>query len=116
MKRLFVSIMLILLLTTSVLAAPASLSSGLKTADAAIVTTSVLVTGVLIITNGTDNAAIIVYDNASAATGTVLFKGTVAGAANFGGATWETPVRAKNGIYVDITGTDAAYIIYYNID
>lgn len=70
-------------------------------------------TGCLIVTNGTNDADIIVYDNATTASGTILWQGKVAGASNFGGATWEIPVRYNNGIYVNVTGTGATYIIYY---
>ena len=101
---------------TSLAAGPAAKASGLKTSDGLIKAAPVLLTGVLIITDGTNPATAILYDNASAATGTVLFKGTVPGAANFGGATWEVPIRPANGIYLDISGTDAAVIVYTNVD
>lgn len=91
----------------------ATRSSGLKSVDAAIATTGGALTGVLVLTDGTNDATIVVYDHASAASGTVLFKGKVAGASNFGGATFEVPLRYSNGVYADVTGTGANYIIYY---
>jgi predicted ribonuclease toxin of YeeF-YezG toxin-antitoxin module len=88
-------------------------SSGLKTGDALIATGIKNLCGVLIISDGNNDASIVVYDSASGATGTVLFKGTVAKAANFGGATFGNVVRTTKGIYADMTGTGASYIIYY---
>jgi len=88
-------------------------SSGLETSDAAVVAAKCLFYGVEIITDGTNAASIIVYDNASAASGTEVFKGTVAGANNFGGVTFEHPVEMFNGIFVDVSGTGAAYIVYW---
>ncbi len=85
--------------------------SGLKTSDSAVVSTAVLFCGIEIITDGTNAATVVVYDNASAASGTEMFKGTVAGASNFGGGFVYAP--ASKGIYVDVTGTGAAYIVYY---
>ena len=66
-----------------------------------------------IVTDGTNAATCIVYDNASAASGTVLFKGVVAGASNFGGGEWVNGVRASSGLYLDHNGTGAACIVYY---
>ena len=67
--------------------------------------------GILIVTNGSNDASVIVYDNASTASGTELFKGTIAAASNFGGGfVYSTAVK---GIYVDVSGTGAAYIVYY---
>lgn len=115
MKRVF-AILAVLLIAFPAFAAPIGgcNSSGLKTSDAAVLASPGWFCGVEIVTDGTNAATVIVYDNASAASGTVLFKGTVAGASNFGGATYDIPVRAPNGIYVDVTGTNAAYIIYFD--
>jgi len=92
-----------------------SRSSGLQTADAAITTAGGYMTGVAIVTDGTNDATVVVYDNGASAAGTVLFKGKVSGASNLGGATFEIPIQYDDGIYVDVTGTGAAYIVYYQI-
>ena len=118
MKKI-IAILVILTLCLTTLAYAQGLrarSSGLKTEDAAIATVRGSLTGVLVITDGTNAASIIVYDHATAATGTVLFKGTIAGTANFGGATFGVSVRYMNGVYADIGGTGASYIIYYSTD
>jgi hypothetical protein len=90
-----------------------SITSGIKTASAIICTESALFYGVEIITDGTNAATIIVY-NSQDATGPVLFKGTVPGSSNFGGSTYETPVRAGAGIYVAISGTGASCVVYFD--
>lgn len=89
---------------------PASTST-LKTADAAIKAAPGVLLGVVVLTDGTNDATLTIYDNASAASGDELFKAIVPAAdrtlvARLG-------VRATNGIYADISGTGAAYIVYY---
>ena len=91
-----------------------NLSSGLQTADAVVSDRRSILTGVNIITNLTADVTVIIYDNASAASGVVLYKRIVTGTLdsiydNLG----DDGVRAKNGIYVDVTGAGAAYIVHY---
>ena len=66
-------------------------------------------------TGGTNDATLIIYDNASAASGTELFKVVVTGAND--GAYFELPeggIRAKNGLYADVTTAGGgAYIVHY---
>ena len=93
-----------------------SYSSGLKTADAVIRVDKAIATGVQIITDGTNDATLILYDNASAASGTEIFKIVVTGTDD------ALPINlpnngmyCKNGIYADITvaaGT-AGYIVFF---
>ena len=90
-----------------------SYSSGLKAADAVIATGVNRVNAVTLITDGTNAASIILYDNASAASGKELAKVTAAGADNTKHILFENPVRAENGIYADVTGTGAGYIVYF---
>lgn len=116
MKRLLIFVLLFILLLPVVgfpQARQASTGSGLKTSDALIRTGSGYLSGILIITNGSNDASVVVYDNTSAS-GTKLFQGTVSAASNFGGATWEIPIRFQTGLYIDVTGTGASYITYYD--
>ena len=113
MKKLFTIILFILLSASAAFAQNHIISSGLTTSSAAIVASPCLFHGVEIITDGSNAATVTVYDNASAASGTVVFKGTVAGASNFGGAMFPNPVEMFNGIYVGVSGTGAAYIPYW---
>jgi hypothetical protein len=85
------------------------------TASAAIVAHGkVLLTSVLVITNGTDAATVILYDKPSA-TGidpaNKLWESTVAGASGYGGRNWTFPVRCSAGIYCSISGTGASAIV-----
>lgn len=89
------------------------LSSGLRTADAAIYVGRGTLNSVSIITDGTNAATVTLYDNASAATGNVLFKGVVPGANSSETVAWNLAVRCLNGIYADVSGTGAAYVVYY---
>lgn len=90
------------------------LSSGSKTADALILTGKGVLKDIVLNTDGTNNATIVVYDGTSA-TGTTLFTGTCL-AANI------TCVVSLNrkvsiGIYADITTAGSlAYTIGYRKD
>jgi hypothetical protein len=117
MKRFLLTLILAITLLMGVgdvwaQSATSGASSGLKTTSAAIATSAGVLTGALIITDGSNAATLTLYDHASTNSGTVLFKATVAGASNFGGATWEIPIRYKNGIYAVISGTGANYVVY----
>lgn len=90
-----------------------SRSSGLKTADAVIATGRNRINAVTLITDGTNAANVIVYDNASAASGVVLAKVSASGAQNTMHVIFENPVVAEDGVYADVTGTGAGYIVYY---
>lgn len=88
----------------------ASEGSGEQTADGIVHTGACYITSILIITNGTDDATVILYDN-TAASGTVRWEQTVAGANNYGGKDWSYPKFFAIGIYADVTGTGASYIV-----
>ena len=105
-------IMAIVLTAFSAFAFDGSIGSGEKTVDSLIYSNPCYITGVYIITNGTNDAKVIIYDNTTAA-GTVRWEQTVAGTDNYGGRDWSYPKRFDNGIYVDVTGTGASYIIEY---
>ncbi len=90
-------------------------TTGLLTADTAVLAKAGYFYGIEVITNGVDDSTVIVYDNASAATGTVIFKAKVAAASNFGGGIFNIPIEVKNGIYVDITSVSPNFIVYYKV-
>lgn len=111
--------MLVLLLVPSICWAPpldVCKSSGRRTSDAAILASAGVLCGVLIETNGAADATVVVWDNATT-TGTAetdeLFKMIVVGADYRGGVAYPLPIAASDGLYVDVTGAGAAYIIYY---
>ena len=90
-----------------------SRSSGLKTADAAICPCRSRINAVTLLGDGTNAVSLILYDNASAASGTVLAKVTQLATARLTHILFDNPVFAENGIYADVTGTGAEYIVYY---
>ena len=113
-SAILVLILALLFLTTGAKAQGFNCSSsGLKTDDALIASGIKQLCGIMVITNGSNDATIILYDSGTGANGTVLFKATIASAANFGGATFTNVIRTTKGIYADVTGTGAAYIVYY---
>ena len=87
------------------------------TSSAAIVAHgNVLLTSVLVITNGSDAATVILYDKPSdtgiAATNKI-WEGTVPGATQYGGRNWTFPVKCSAGIYCAISGNGASAIVEY---
>lgn len=90
-----------------------SRSSGLKNADAVISGGRNRINAITLLGDGTNAASLILYDNASAASGTVLAKVTQLATARLTHILFDNPVFAENGIYADVTGTGAEYIVYY---
>lgn len=68
--------------------------------------------GVKVITNGADDATVMLYDSASAS-GKKLDETTVVGADNYGGFVTPDVIECTIGIYASITGTGASCFIYY---
>lgn len=85
-----------------------------QTADAAVSDKPAKIHAV-ILNPGSDASSLIIYDNASAASGNVLVK--LVGAANTSSVsvTFDCPVAANTGIYVDVTGTAASYVVVYSL-
>ena len=90
----------------------AAISSGEQTSSTAVLTGSGCITGIKVITDGTNDATLIVYDN-TAASGTVVDETKVNGANHYGGRNVIFPIKVDNGIYAAISGTGASYIIEY---
>lgn len=89
------------------------LSTGLITSSAVVSTHKDYLNGLLVVTDGTNTATVIVYDNASAASGTILAKLVVAGASNTSSFLPVRGIQASNGLYVSISGTGAAAQVLY---
>jgi hypothetical protein len=92
---------------------PTNKSSGELTADTLITTGKAVLAGVQIITDGTNDATLVIYDN-TAASGTEVFKQVVAGA-DLSLPFWFSSggIRCDTGMYCDVTGTGASYIVYF---
>lgn len=90
-----------------------SRSSGLKTTDAVIATGRNRINAITLLGDGTNAASLIVYDHPSSASGVVLAKVTALATARFTHVIFENPVVAEDGIFADVTGTGAEYIVYF---
>ena len=89
-----------------------SRSSGLKTADAVIVAGRSRINAITLI-GGSTASSVVLYDNAAAASGTVVGKATQATQNVTTHIIFENPVICEDGIYADVTGTGAEYIVYF---
>ena len=117
MKRILLTLTLLLLLIAPAFAIEPSVSSGEQTISKVIYTVpsrgvKCYLAAVKVITNGTDNAKVII-DDSTDGTGTVKDETTVVGGDHWGGRTWPYPVRMTTGIYVTVSGTGASYIVEY---
>lgn len=91
-------------------------SSDRKTADAAITAIGGYLHGIMLENDGTNACNVIIYDNATAASGLILAKVALPASSTIltQYVTFNNPVSANKGIFVDVTGTGAAYIVYYS--
>lgn len=90
-----------------------SRSSGLRTTDLAVWTGRAQLSGLTVLTDGTNAATVTIYDNTTNS-GLVLAKLIVAGAdrtqyQDFG----SRPVVGEIGLFADVSGTGAEYIVYH---
>ena len=68
--------------------------------------------GIIIMTDGTNNCKVIIYDGTSAS-GVVKYETTVKGADHYGGRIWVFPLSIEVGVYVVASGTGGSYILEY---
>ena len=90
-----------------------SRSSGLKTTDAVIAVGRNRINAITLLADATNAASVIIYDDASSATGTVLAKVKVVAGGVLQHVIFENPVITEAGIFADVTGTGAEYIVYF---
>jgi hypothetical protein len=86
-------------------------SSGLKTSDGVIYAGPCRLKGVQVGADGTNAATAILYDNASAASGTVVSKVIVD--ATLTHENHAMDIICNNGLYLDIGGTGAEVIVEF---
>lgn len=91
-------------------------SSGRKTSDTAISAAPSYLHGLILENDGTNASSVIIYDNASAASGTILAKILLPASSTVLSlpVTFNNPVMANNGIYADVSGTGCAVTVYYS--
>jgi len=114
MKKLLSAILGIFLFASIALGATwYSISSNEQTASANIYASACYVAGLHIMTDGTNDAVVMMYDSATTTTTHKIIEFTVVGADNYGGKVWRWPVKVEHGIYVTVSGTGASYIVEY---
>jgi len=117
MKRLLLIVFVVFCFASSAQGELAStaITTGEQTADGAMFSGSANITAIQVITDGTNDGKVVVYDN-TAGSGKVVFECTVTGASHYGGRVFVPPIEVYTGIYADISGTGASYIIEYARD
>lgn len=90
-------------------------SSGLIAASTTVVKAAASrLNSVSAISDGTNIATVVVYDNASAGTGTVLAKAVATANCPTVAVSFKNPVRADNGITVVVSGTGSGAVLSYD--
>lgn len=90
-------------------------SSDLKSADAAISAVGGYVHAIVLIPDGTNACSLVIYDNATTNSGIVLAKLVLPATQTAPQVVaLNNPISANKGIYADVTGTGANYIVYYS--
>lgn len=89
-----------------------SVSSGVLSADTLLFTGRNRINALTIFTDGTNAATVALYDNTSAAS-KIAVQGKCLGASLVNHIIFENPVYVENGIYADVTGTGASFIVFY---
>jgi len=119
MKKLFVLVSVFCLLSLGISSSVyawttnpvRSVSSGEQTADATVVSGTCYIVSVLVVTDGTNDAKLVLKAGGSG--GTVQYETTVIGSDHYGGRLWTFPVEFVTDCYADVTGTGASYIVEY---
>jgi hypothetical protein len=88
-------------------------SSGLKSADAQILTGSGQCISIIAIGDGTNEATIDVYDGTSSS-GTLIAKIVVDAGAVYESFSPSYPIQVTTGIYLDVTGTGAKAVVHFS--
>lgn len=89
-------------------------SQGLKTASAVISRYPCVVTDLAVFTDGTNTVTVTLYNSSTATTTnkTVLAKAVVLGTSLAGGIFIPVPIKATEGVYMTLSGTDGSTIVY----
>lgn len=83
-------------------------------ASAPVVAGRQMFRGVSINTDGTNAATVVIYDNATAASGKIIGTFACPGATLNRDVIFNEPVRVYNGIYASISGTGASCNVYFS--
>ena len=83
-------------------------SSGEQSGNTLIMTGPCAMTGLQLVTDGTNDGKVVIQDGVTAS-GTVKCEMTVVGANHYGGRNWVAPIKFSTGIYVTGTGQNSSY-------
>lgn len=112
MKRaICVTILVVLLAACHALAFDGAAARTMSASGQAV-TGACWITGLQVVTNGSNDATITVYDGTSTS-GKMIGTYYVPGALYGDRAVWTFPRRADGGIYVTVSGTGASAVIEY---
>lgn len=90
-----------------------STTSGDITADGVVLNKPGRLDSCIVIADGTNAASVILYDNASAASGTVLARVSIPATGVYQVFLSEAGIIANKGIYADVTGTGCIVIVHF---
>lgn len=89
-----------------------SISTGVLNSDTLIFTGRNKINAVTVLTDGT-NAATVELKDGLTSSGTIKVVGKCVGANLINHFIFENPVIFQDGIFADVTGTGATFIVYY---
>lgn len=112
MKKAILALLITAVMAVPCLAFDGSMGSGQLSESSQVVAGNVYLTAMTVLTNGTNDATVILYDS-TAASGKVLAKVWLPGGLYADRVTWTYPVRALNGIYASVSGTGASVLVEY---
>ena len=112
MKKAWVALLILLFAAGSCLAEEYAETSGEQTATGVIYNGESFISAIEVITNGTTDAKLIVYD-ALSTDGKVVFEMTVTGSSHYGGRLFIPKVRMQTGIYAVLSGSGGSFIVEY---
>lgn len=92
---------------------PYATSSGQKSADAQVVALECSIVSILLLPDGTNACTLNVYDGTSTSGLKIASLSIAALAVAPQVLTFQIPVKCNAGIYADVAGTGATYIIHY---
>lgn len=90
-----------------------SISSGVLSASGVIFAGRQRVNAITIFTDGTNAATVDLYDNPVSASGVINVKAKCVGANLINHIIFENPVFFQSGLYANLTGTGASFIVFY---
>lgn len=97
------------------MSAASSITSGLLApGTTTVINRKTRLNGFIAISDGTNLMSVVIYDNASAGSGTIVAQAAANASQPTTTQSWDNPVKVDNGLTVVVTGTGAGAVIYYD--